>query len=197
MAGTNKHSIRLAALVALMLAVLAAAAPRAGASATDVIRDCSEDGVLDGKYSQSEIKKALQQLPSDLDEYTDCRSVIRGAQLGTAGRHHVKRTKGVASRIDTTAPPSAGEEARIGKAAGSEGTVRVGGTVVSPGSSARPFNAAGLGGELPPLFVALLIATACAALAGAGFALSRSPRASASLARVGDGVRRGIARFRR
>ena len=61
MAGTNKHSIRLAALVALMLAVLAAAAPRAGASATDVIRDCSEDGVLDGKYSQSEIKKALQQ----------------------------------------------------------------------------------------------------------------------------------------
>jgi hypothetical protein len=163
----------------------------------DVIRDCSEDGVLDGKYSHSEIEKALEQLPSDLDEYTDCRSVIRGAQLGSAGRRHGRKAKGVASRINTTAPPSAREEARIGKAAGSEGPVRVGGAVVRPGSSARPFNAAGLGGELPPLFVALLVAAACAALAGAVFALSRSPRASAPFTRVGEGVRRGIARFRR
>jgi hypothetical protein len=196
MARTNRQLIRLAAPLAALLAALAAAAPPAGASATDVIRDCSEDGVLNGKYSHSEIEKALEQLPSDLDEYTDCRSVIRGAQLGSAGRHG-KRGKGVASRIDTTAPPSAGEEERIGRAAGSQGSVKVGGAVVRPGATADPFNASGLGGELPPLFVALLVAAACAALAGAGFALSRSPRASASLARAGEGVRRGIARFRR
>jgi hypothetical protein len=197
MACTNRQLIRLAAPLVVLLAAIAAAAPPAGASATDVIRDCSEDGVLDGKYSHSEIEKALEQLPSDLDEYTDCRSVIRGAQLGSAGRRHARRSKGVASRIDTAAPPSASEEQRIGKAAGSQGAVTVGGAVVRPGAAARPFNASGLGGELPPLFVALLAAAACAALAGAAFALSRSPRLSAPFARAGEGVRRGIARFRR
>ena len=54
------------------------------ASAAAVIRDCSEDGVLDGNTPSREIEKALEQLPSDLDEYTDCRSVIRGAQLAVA-----------------------------------------------------------------------------------------------------------------
>jgi hypothetical protein len=200
MVPANKHLIRLAGLLTVLVAACAAlsvTAPRAHASAAAVIRDCSEDGVLNGHYTQSEIRKALEQLPSDLDEYTDCRSVIRAAQLGSAARKHAKRSKGVASKVNTSAPPSAGEEARIGKAAGTQGAVRVGGAVVRPGSSAQPFNAAGLGGELPPLFVALLIATACAALAAAGFALSRSPRASASLNRIGDGVRRGISRFRR
>src|SRR5215213_10678426 len=196
MARTNRHLIRVTAFVAVWLVALVAAAASAGASATDVIRDCSEDGVLDGKYSHSEIEKALEQLPSDLDEYTDCRSVIRGAQLGSAGRK-ARRAKGAASRIDTAAPPSAGEEARIGRAAGSQDPIEVGGEVVRPGASAQPFNASGLGGELPPLFVALLIAAGCAAVAAAGFALSRSPRASAPFARVGDGVRRGISRFRR
>jgi hypothetical protein len=174
-----------------------AAAPGVSASARDVIRDCSEDGVLDGRYSHSEIEKALEQLPSDLDEYTDCRSVIRGAQLGSAGRRHARRAKGAASRIDTAAPPTAREEARIGRAAGSPSPVELSGEVVQPGTSAQPFNASGLGGELPPLFLALLIAAGCAAVAAAGFALSRSPRLSAPLARVGDGVRRGVARFRR
>ena len=196
MARTDRHLIRLAALLLVLFAVLAAP-PRAGASATTVIQDCSEDGILDGKYSHSEIEKALQQLPSDLDEYTDCRSVIRGALLGSAGRHRAKDKKGVASRIDTHAPASAREQARIGKATGSHDEVQVGGAVVHPGAAAQPFNASGLGGELPPLFVALLIAAACAALAAGAFALSRSPRASAPFARFGEGVRRGISRFRR
>jgi hypothetical protein len=197
MAHSDRHLIRLTALLAVLFA-FAAAAPTAHASATAVIRDCSEDGVLDGHYTQSEIKGALQQLPSDLDEYTDCRSVIRGAQLGSAGGGHTgKRGKGIVGRVDTSAPPSAGEEQRIGEAAGSEGAVKIGGAVVRPGAAAKPFNASGLGGELPPLFLALLIATACALLAGAVFALSRSPRTSAPFARMGEGVRRGISRFRR
>src|SRR5436853_4369436 len=119
MAPANKQFSRMAAMLAVLVAAFAAlsvAAPRAQASAAAVIRDCSEDGTLDGKYSQSDIQKALQQLPSDLDEYTDCRSVIRGALLSSAGRRHAKpATKGAASKVNTTAPPSAGEEARIGK----------------------------------------------------------------------------------
>ena len=71
-----------------VLAVMAVAALPAFSSPMSVIRDCSEDGVLNGKYSPSELDGALEQLPSDLDEYTDCRSVIRRAQLGSAGSKH-------------------------------------------------------------------------------------------------------------
>jgi hypothetical protein len=194
----DRHFIRLAALLAVLALMSALTAPAAGASADAVIRDCSEDGVLNGHYTQSEIKSALKQLPSDIDEYTDCRSVIRAAQLGNAGGGHTaNRPKGIASRVDTTAPPSAREQKRLGEATGSQAPLTVGGSIVRPGASAKPFNTSGIGGELPPLFVALLIATGFAAICAALFALRRSPRTSAPLARMGAGVRRGISRFRR
>ena len=185
-------------LSATVVAVAFFALAGSAAAASDpVVRDCANDGSVDGHYTQGQYKHALGSIPSDVDEYTDCRSVIRGAQLGSAGHKNRRGGNGVSSRIDTTAPPSAGEQAQIGKAAGGHGPVDVGGAVVRPGAAAQPFNASGLGGELPPLFVALLIAAACAALAGGAFALRRSPRASAPFARIGDGVRRGISRFRR
>src|SRR5213083_579654 len=74
------------ASIAVSLVVAGAIAPGAFGSAGGVIRDCSEDGVLNGHYSHSDLTKALDQLPSDLDEYTDCRAVIRSAQLGSAGK---------------------------------------------------------------------------------------------------------------
>jgi hypothetical protein len=61
--------------------VLAAFASAGTAAATpfQVIKDCNEDGRLDGKYSNSELRKALENLPTDIDEYSDCREVIRAA----------------------------------------------------------------------------------------------------------------------
>jgi len=67
------------ATVALLLLLAGALAQAAFGSAQSVIQDCSEDGVLNGHYSHSDLTKALDQLPSDLDEYTDCRDVIRRA----------------------------------------------------------------------------------------------------------------------
>ena len=87
-----------------------------------MIRDCSEDGVLNGKYSQSELDGALEQLPSDLDEYTDCRSVIRRAQLGSAGNKRRARAQAFAAeRVDAASPPDGSEQQEIDKAAGSGG----------------------------------------------------------------------------
>lgn len=51
------------------------------ASAADVIRDCTNNGRLDRSYSQKELRSAIANLPSDVDEYTNCREVIRNAQL--------------------------------------------------------------------------------------------------------------------
>lgn len=52
------------------------------ASPSEVIKDCAKDSKLDKSYSQADLAAALKQLPADVDEYTDCRDVIRRAQLG-------------------------------------------------------------------------------------------------------------------
>jgi hypothetical protein len=69
----------IAALAALTLPALA------HASAADVINDCTDDEVLQGHYTQRELRGALAGLDADIDEYTNCRDVIRAAQLAAAG----------------------------------------------------------------------------------------------------------------
>jgi hypothetical protein len=163
-----------------VLAVFAVAVQAASASPMSVIRDCSEDGILNGKYSPSELDGALEQLPSDLDEYTDCRSVIRRAQLGTAGgKHRAAKRPAAADRVDAAAPPTAGEQRKIAKA-GSDDPVRIGGAGVRPGESGAPFNSAGFGTDLPPMVLVVLIALGVSTLAGATL-----------------GAKRGISRYRR
>jgi hypothetical protein len=171
-----------------VLAVLAAAGQPALSSPMGVIRDCSEDGVLNGKYSTSELEGALEQLPSDLDEYTDCRAVIRRAQLGSAqGKHGARKGSAVVDRVNAAAPPSAQERRAIDKATGSDVPVRIGGTGVRPGDSGAAFKSAGFGTDLPPLVLVVLIALGVCTLTGAAFTGRRH------LA----GVKRGISRFRR
>jgi hypothetical protein len=68
-----------------VFACLALASPALAGGGEKVIRDCTDDGVLQGHYTQAELSDALANLPTDVDEYTDCRNVIRHAQLGGAG----------------------------------------------------------------------------------------------------------------
>ena len=75
-------------LVLAGLLLLLAIAPAAeAASTTQILRDCADDGVLQGHYSPSELRKARQQIPADTDQYTDCRDVIaRAAGRGAASK---------------------------------------------------------------------------------------------------------------
>lgn len=70
----------LVASIALFFALCAGAL----ADGQDVIRDCTDDGRLQGSYSQAELRSALANLPSDVEEYTDCGPVIRAAQRNAA-----------------------------------------------------------------------------------------------------------------
>jgi hypothetical protein len=185
------------ALALALLASVLAAAPAFG-SAKDVIRDCSEDGVLNGHYSHSELAKALDKLPSDLDEYTDCRAVIRSAELASARKH---KGGGVPATVDTTSPPNSAEQRRLHDAAKGTGPVEVGGRGITPGASAAPVKSTGLT-DLPPLVLAVLVALCGAMLAGAALAIRRHPEVVPSpvgdfYKRLTDRVRDGIARFRR
>jgi len=193
--------------ITTLVAVLGALAlvPAAIASPMTVIRDCSEDGILNDKYSQSELDGALDQLPSDLDEYTDCRAVIRRAQLGAAGDGpRGSKRPAAADRVDAAAPPTAGEQRQIGKASDSDDPVRIGGEGVRPGESGEPFKAAGFGTDLPALVLVVLIALGASTLAGAAVAARRrfggAPAAAGTagiVRRVSDGVKRGVSRLRR
>lgn len=73
-------------LLPALAAAFALAAPAAAlASPSAVINDCTSNGRLTKTYSQSDYAGALKDIPTDVDEYTDCRDVIRRAQLGAAG----------------------------------------------------------------------------------------------------------------
>jgi hypothetical protein len=77
--------MRIRTLPALLVVLLLGAPTPAWASGSDAIRDCAQDGHLDKKYSQKELRDAYSNLPSDIDEYTDCRQVIRAAMGGGNG----------------------------------------------------------------------------------------------------------------
>ncbi|HEY7076172.1 MAG TPA: hypothetical protein VH418_12405 [Solirubrobacteraceae bacterium] len=74
-------------LFGLLAALLAApAAARAASITTRIIQDCADDSVLEGHYSVAELRKALNHLPTDVAEYSDCSDVLtRAINAATAG----------------------------------------------------------------------------------------------------------------
>ena len=133
-------------VVALLLLGLPAAAH---ASGDDAIRDCAQDGKLDKHYSQKELQQAERNLPSDIDEYTDCRSAIRAQMSGGSGN---PGGPGPAGAIVTASGAVAGSQADVDALTalvnqsekGKEPTIAVAGQKVVPGN-------AGLGGALAGL----------------------------------------------
>src|SRR3954468_20584628 len=74
------------ALACLVLGLFAVVPAANAASTTQILRDCADDGVLQGDYKPAELRKARQNIPTDTDEYTDCRDVLApAAAAGVAG----------------------------------------------------------------------------------------------------------------
>jgi hypothetical protein len=67
--------------MALLAAVLVALVPSAAhaQSTTEILRDCADDDVLQGDYSVSAMRKARNDIPAELDEYSACRDVLSRA----------------------------------------------------------------------------------------------------------------------
>ena len=110
------------------------------ASADQVLRDCIRDGKLDGTYSNAELRKARDNLPSDSDEYSDCGEVIAAAIKGGSDRGSGAGSPGVGATDPAgeaaARTADAGELAAIA-AGGKEDapSVDVGGTSLAPDSS--------------------------------------------------------------
>jgi hypothetical protein len=145
----------------LVLAVLAVLALPGGAMANPII-DCSNDGDLDKPYSNDQLRRALDKLPTDLDEYSNCREILSGAITGGSDKggnrptigadgaplpadEHAARTKDTEDLQAITSDPEENPP-----------SVKVGDERVEPGSNGL-FDLASASNDLPlPLLVALI-----------------------------------------
>jgi hypothetical protein len=76
----------------------------AGGSANTVLKDCFDDGVLQGHYTTAQLRDAQNHMPTDIDEYSDCRDVLsRALDAATASK-----TSGSSSGGGNGASPTGG-----------------------------------------------------------------------------------------
>jgi hypothetical protein len=152
-----RHTLVLLALslVALALPALAHASPNA------VIRDCADDGTLQGKYSNGDLRRAQQTLPADLDEYSDCREVIGAAiTSGPGGKGGKRGGQGGGPALSAAAKRRAEARDRAALAAITRGDKRpelgIGGKTIKPGPNGL-FDVPTASSGLPlPLILALI-----------------------------------------
>lgn len=161
---------RLACIV-LALACLAAVPAGAAASPTALISDCLTNGKITGHYPLSDYVHALANLPTDVNEYSDCAGVIRRAEQNLAAGGKTAAAAAAATpanpRVNplNTAAPS--ERAAIAQAQqnGSR-SVTLGGAVLQPGVVAARTSSI-LNGLPTPLLLALaILVTIALALGG-------------------------------
>jgi hypothetical protein len=183
--------ITLSAVAAL--ALLAVLVPSAlAANYHDAIRDCNDDGVLQGHYSRSTLRQARNHLPASLREYSDCADVLARA-IAAAGRPGSGGSAGGGS-----APPLGNPALTTGSGAVAPNAIQkqaleqqaklstkdtpptdvsVGGHTVLPGTAGLANSAVHASpNDLPgPLLIALIVLAATGALAASFVMRQRWP----------------------
>jgi hypothetical protein len=140
-----------------LLLVLCTAPPARADVGEQIIQRCTHGQSISG-YTQQDYRRALQELPSEVEEYSDCGSLIRRAQLAAAGGG-----SGPSSGEGSAALPlSSLERASLaGVPHSGGGTLRVGGQLIHPGVVHA--NIASALSTLPtPLLAILAFLLACA-----------------------------------
>ena len=187
------------ALLAVAVATALALPAFASASSRALLRDCAQDGKLDHHYSQRELRQAQQDLPSDINEYTDCADAIRNAQIGCSGGG---RHGGGGGSLRTPSGAVAGSPqdiAELRRLSGDNGapTVDVGGRHIKAGSDGL-FAGAGAANKIPlPMTAALIALAALGALGGVLLLHRRRPEALAGIVGAGRAAVRPLAGARR
>jgi hypothetical protein len=173
-----RHLLLLATLAALAVPGAAAASPG------QVLADCNDDGALSRQYSNSDLRKAIDNMPTDLAEYSDCKEIIGAAITGGSdkgqGRGSPGQGVGGAGASDAGEQAARAQDAKdleaITSGAGGSGSdrkppkVQVGGESVEPGTNGL-FDLSSASNQLPTPLLIALIAVGLLALAGGYVAL--------------------------
>jgi hypothetical protein len=163
-------------LACLLAVLLAAPAAQAQSTRTKILRECQE-GALSGDYSISEIRDARNNIPDDIDQYSDCRDVLSralaasagGGNDGGAGGAGGGGTGGGGGGEGSTTPltPATDADRKAIEDAAAQGSapVEIDGRQVVPGAAG--FNADAARNTLPSTLIAVLVLLAAAALIAA------------------------------
>ena len=149
---------RLALPVMLLAFLSIAPSARADVGAT-IIERCTHGQSLSG-FSQQDYRRALQELPAEVEEYSDCANLIRRAQLAAAGGGQGGAGGEAASAIPLTPTESA---ALRGIHDAGARPLRVGGSLIRPGV-VHASVASALSSLPSPLLALLSFLLACALL---------------------------------
>jgi hypothetical protein len=157
-----------ATLLAALLATLAllSAAPARADVGEQIIQRCTHGQSLAG-FPPKAYGRALKELSADAEEYTDCASLIRQAQLAAASRGGGPGAgaTGAAGLAPTLATPSE-QRSLAGAARAGAQPLRLDGQVVHPGVVHA--NIASAFSTLPAPLLAILALMLAALLAAAG-----------------------------
>jgi len=160
----------LALPAAVLSMLLSFAAPARADVGEKIVLRCTHGESLSG-FTQKQYNKALKELETSSEEYTDCASLIHQAQLAAAGARGGPRGGGGAAPGATTttapAPATPAEQSELRRAphAGSA-PLQVGNQVIRPGVVHADI-ASALSSLPNPLLAILVFLFACAvALAG-------------------------------
>jgi len=110
-------------LLATLVALLAFAPSALAADSATIIADCEDDGRLQGRYSNSDLRKARKDMPADVAEYSNCLDVLRRAEVSSGS--------GGSGAAGGGAPLSGGGGGAVG------GTASQGGAPLTPGTPAE------------------------------------------------------------
>ncbi|HWX75781.1 MAG TPA: hypothetical protein VNZ05_10765 [Solirubrobacteraceae bacterium] len=150
------HGARCLALPLALLTFGAFAAPaRADVGAT-IIERCTHGQSVSG-FSQQDYRRALQELPAEVEEYSDCANRIRSAQLAAAGGG--AGGGGEASSALALTPVERAALGRIGTSGARP--VSLGGALIRPGVVHADV-ASALSSLPSPLLATLAFLLACA-----------------------------------
>jgi hypothetical protein len=173
---SRRIRVRSGALTALLIAgSLAIAQPASASVGETIVLRCTHAESLSG-FSQSAYRQALKELSADTEEYSDCASRIREAQLAAAsGSRGGGSGQSGASPVAVTATPS--EQRAITHAEHARPqSVKLGSGVIHPG--VVHVDASSALSSLPtPLLATLAFLLACLLLVLGG-ALRKRVRAS-------------------
>jgi hypothetical protein len=151
----------LALPAALMMMLLSLAAPADADIGEKIILRCTHGESLSG-FTQKDYNKALKELETSSEEYTDCASLIHQAQLAAAGAGKGTGAGGGGPAGTAATPATPAERRELSRAphAGSA-PLRVGSQIIRPG--VVPVDIASALSSLPnPLLVVLTFLLACA-----------------------------------
>lgn len=160
-------------LAALLLATVLALAPAAAADVGETIIQRCTHGQSLGGFSQSDYSRALKELSADAEEYTDCSSLIRKAQVAAAAGTQSGGGTAQSPAGAAAVAASPAEQQSVARAARNvPPAVSLDGQVIHPGVVHASI--AGVVSALPtPLLATLAFLLACLLLVAGGAVRNR------------------------